>query len=222
MVAAEPLASRSPQPLHVAEPCVSRRRLDRRVVHPLRHPRDGLHSRQGLHDQRRVHQSSRRQPAPGLRVPCRRAARLRWAAATWRSSRRWARTWCGRRTMSRTRASWKLPTNSGCWSGKRSPISRSTTTAPREYRKRRLALHPQVHRQLPAGQQEMIRRDRNHPSIIIWGIGDDLTGYPYIEDLRELHENAHRLDPNPVDSRPGVPDDHRRPRPNQRRLLRFP
>ncbi|MCW5979164.1 MAG: DUF4982 domain-containing protein [Bryobacteraceae bacterium] len=44
-------------------------------------------------------------------------------------------------------------------------------------------------------QEEMVRRDRNHPSIVIWGIGDDLTGYPYIEDLRELHENSRRLDP---------------------------
>ena len=43
--------------------------------------------------------------------------------------------------------------------------------------------------------QEMIRRDRNHPSIIIWGIADDMTGYPYIQDLRELHELAHQLDP---------------------------
>ncbi|MGE5646990.1 MAG: glycoside hydrolase family 2 protein [Acidobacteriota bacterium] len=42
---------------------------------------------------------------------------------------------------------------------------------------------------------EMIRRDRNHPSIIIWGIADDMTGYPYIEDLRELHDKVHELDP---------------------------
>jgi beta-galactosidase len=43
--------------------------------------------------------------------------------------------------------------------------------------------------------QEMIRRDRNHPSIIIWGIADDNTGYPYIQDQREMVEKAHELDP---------------------------
>lgn len=42
---------------------------------------------------------------------------------------------------------------------------------------------------------EMIRRDKNHPSIAIWGIGDDLTGYPYIEDLQELNDRIHELDP---------------------------
>jgi beta-galactosidase len=35
--------------------------------------------------------------------------------------------------------------------------------------------------------EEMIR-DHNHPSILIWGIGDDLTGYPYLDDLRELND----------------------------------
>ncbi|MGO8787449.1 MAG: glycoside hydrolase family 2 protein [Terriglobia bacterium] len=43
--------------------------------------------------------------------------------------------------------------------------------------------------------EEMIRRDRNHPSIIIWGIADDNTGYPYIQDQREMVEKAHELDP---------------------------
>ncbi|MEW5975822.1 MAG: glycoside hydrolase family 2 TIM barrel-domain containing protein [Acidobacteriota bacterium] len=43
--------------------------------------------------------------------------------------------------------------------------------------------------------EEMIRRDRNHPSIIIWGIGDDMTGYPYLEDLQEIQQKAHQLDP---------------------------
>ncbi len=46
-----------------------------------------------------------------------------------------------------------------------------------------------------AAMGEMIRRDRNHPSIIIWGIADDNTGYPYIQDQREMVEKAHQLDP---------------------------
>jgi beta-galactosidase len=46
-----------------------------------------------------------------------------------------------------------------------------------------------------AAMEEMVRRDRNHPSIVMWGIADDMTGYPYIQDLRELHEKAHQLDP---------------------------
>lgn len=43
---------------------------------------------------------------------------------------------------------------------------------------------------------EMIKRDKNHPSVIMWGIGDDLTGYPYIEDLAEMNRKVHELDPN--------------------------
>src|SRR6266568_973037 len=31
--------------------------------------------------------------------------------------------------------------------------------------------------------REMIHRDWNHPSIIIWGLGDDLSGYRYPEDF---------------------------------------
>ena len=46
-----------------------------------------------------------------------------------------------------------------------------------------------------AAMEEMIRRDRNHPSIIIWGIADDNTGYPYLQDQREMVEKAHQLDP---------------------------
>jgi len=46
-----------------------------------------------------------------------------------------------------------------------------------------------------AAMEEMIRRDRNHPSVIIWGIADDNTGYPYIQDQREMVEKAHALDP---------------------------
>ena len=46
-----------------------------------------------------------------------------------------------------------------------------------------------------AAMEEMIRRDRNHPSIIIWGIADDNTGYPYIQDQREMVDKAHELDP---------------------------
>jgi beta-galactosidase len=34
--------------------------------------------------------------------------------------------------------------------------------------------------------EEIIERDRNHPSIIIWGLADDLSRYQYPEDFVEL------------------------------------
>ncbi len=43
--------------------------------------------------------------------------------------------------------------------------------------------------------REMIERDRNHPSIIIWGLADDLSTYHYPEDFVELSNAAHALDP---------------------------
>jgi len=43
--------------------------------------------------------------------------------------------------------------------------------------------------------REMIERDTNHPSIIIWGLGDDLSTYHFPEDFVELSSAAHSLDP---------------------------
>jgi beta-galactosidase len=43
--------------------------------------------------------------------------------------------------------------------------------------------------------QEMVERDRNHPSIIIWGFADDLEGYQFPEDFAELSDYTHTLDP---------------------------
>lgn len=43
--------------------------------------------------------------------------------------------------------------------------------------------------------REMIDRDYNHPSIIIWGLGDDLSTYHFPEDFVELSSAAHSLDP---------------------------
>jgi beta-galactosidase len=42
--------------------------------------------------------------------------------------------------------------------------------------------------------REMIDRDRNHPSIIIWGFADDLSRYHYSEDFRELSDFTRSLD----------------------------
>jgi beta-galactosidase len=42
--------------------------------------------------------------------------------------------------------------------------------------------------------KEMIERDRNHPSIIIWGLADDLSTYHYPQDFVELSQAAHALD----------------------------
>jgi beta-galactosidase len=43
--------------------------------------------------------------------------------------------------------------------------------------------------------REMIARDFNHPSIIIWGLGDDLSGYHYPQDFADLSNTTHELDP---------------------------
>lgn len=43
--------------------------------------------------------------------------------------------------------------------------------------------------------REMVERDRNHLTIIIWGLSDDLSRYHYPEDFVELSEAAHALDP---------------------------
>jgi beta-galactosidase len=42
--------------------------------------------------------------------------------------------------------------------------------------------------------REMIERDRNHPSIIMWGFADDLSLYHYPEDFVELSNFTHSLD----------------------------
>ncbi len=43
--------------------------------------------------------------------------------------------------------------------------------------------------------KEMIERDRDHPSIMIWGFADDLSRYQYPEDFVELSNATHALDP---------------------------
>ena len=44
--------------------------------------------------------------------------------------------------------------------------------------------------------KEMVERDRNHPSIIMWGFADDLSGYQYPQDFVELSDYTHKLDPD--------------------------
>jgi beta-galactosidase len=43
--------------------------------------------------------------------------------------------------------------------------------------------------------KEMVERDRNHPSIIMWGFADDLSRYQYPQDFVELSDYTHTLDP---------------------------
>lgn len=43
--------------------------------------------------------------------------------------------------------------------------------------------------------REMVERDRNRPSVIIWGFADDLSTYKYPEDFVELSDYTHTLDP---------------------------
>jgi len=43
--------------------------------------------------------------------------------------------------------------------------------------------------------KEMVARDRNRPSVIIWGFADDLSPYRYAEDFVELSDYTHTLDP---------------------------
>lgn len=43
--------------------------------------------------------------------------------------------------------------------------------------------------------REMVERDRNRPSVIIWGFADDLSTYKYPEDFVELSDYTHKLDP---------------------------
>jgi beta-galactosidase len=43
--------------------------------------------------------------------------------------------------------------------------------------------------------REMIERDRNRPSVIIWGFADDLSEYQFPEDFSELSDYTHSVDP---------------------------
>jgi beta-galactosidase len=42
--------------------------------------------------------------------------------------------------------------------------------------------------------KEMIERDRNRPSVIIWGFADDLSEYQFPEDFAELSDYTHSID----------------------------
>jgi beta-galactosidase len=44
--------------------------------------------------------------------------------------------------------------------------------------------------------KEMVERDRNRPSVIIWGFADDLSEYQFPEDFAELSDCTHSLDPS--------------------------
>ena len=50
-------------------------------------------------------------------------------------------------------------------------------------------------RNLKTQLKEMIEQNRHRPSIIIWGLADDLSRYQYPEDFTELSDAAHSLDP---------------------------
>ncbi|MGO8719147.1 MAG: glycoside hydrolase family 2 TIM barrel-domain containing protein [Acidobacteriaceae bacterium] len=50
-------------------------------------------------------------------------------------------------------------------------------------------------RNLKAQLKEMIEQNRNRPSVIIWGLADDLSRYQYQADFVELSDAAHALDP---------------------------
>ncbi len=50
-------------------------------------------------------------------------------------------------------------------------------------------------RNLKVQLTEMIEQNRNRPSVIIWGLVDDLSRYQYPADFVELSDAAHALDP---------------------------
>ena len=55
--------------------------------------------------------------------------------------------------------------------------------------------------------KEMVERDRNRPSVIIWGFADDLSEYQFPEDFAELSDYTHSARSQPLDGRPGAPCD---------------